>query len=75
MNQDYTPLTIINWKRALCLEIIGNEMPGEGVYVVEHYLDDIVTSGGGQQFHIPAVAVTPRFIKKRSTAPDRDWET
>jgi len=51
------------------LEIIGNEMPGEGVRVIEHYLDDMVTSGGGQEFYIPAVAVTPRYIKKRKSVP------
>lgn len=69
LNQDYTPLTIISWKRALCLEIIGNEMPGEGVFVLEHYLDDCVISSGGEEFFIPAVAVTPRFIKKRKSVP------
>ena len=73
LNQDYTPLTIISWRRAICLEIIGNEMPGEGVYVIEHYADDIVTSSGGQEFHLPAVAVTPRFIKKRKGVPVRRY--
>ena len=51
LNQDYTPLTIINWKRAICLEIIGNEIPGEGVVVLEHYKKDIVFSGGGKAYN------------------------
>ena len=69
LNQDYTPLTIINWKRAICLEIIGNEIPGEGVVVLEHYKKDIVFSGGGKAYKLPAVALTPRFIKKRKNVP------
>lgn len=69
LNQNYTPLTIISWKRALCLEIIGNEIPGEGVVVLDHYEDDYVMSSGGDQFFIPSVAVTPRFIKKRNSIP------
>ena len=65
LNQDYTPLTIINWKRSICLEIIGNEIPGEGVIVLDHYEDDFVKSSGGIKFSIPAVAVTSRYIKKQ----------
>lgn len=48
-------------------------MPGEGVYVIEHYADDIVISGSGQEFHLPAVAVIPRFVKKRKSVPVRRY--
>lgn len=67
LNQDYTPLTVVDWRRALCLEIIGKEIPGEGIRVIEHYdLDeDIVESAGGEFFAIPAVAVTSRYIKRK----------
>ena len=65
LNQDYSPLTVINWKRAVCLQIIGKEIPGEGIRVVEYYEDDLVKSAGGDFFPIPAVAVTGRYIKRR----------
>lgn len=65
LNQDYTPLTVISWKRAICLEIIGKEMPGEGITILNHYKDDQVFSAGGQPFEVPAVAVTGRYIKRR----------
>jgi len=65
LNQDYTPLVVISWKRALCLQIIGKEMPGEGVRVIEYYEDDIVESAGGDLFPVPAVAVANRYVKRR----------
>ena len=69
LNQDYRPLQAISWRRAICLEIIGKEIPGEGIRVIEYYTDDTVTSAGGDIFPIPAVAVTNAFIKiKRSVA-------
>jgi hypothetical protein len=63
LNQDYRPLQAISWKRAICLEIIGKEIPGEGIRIIEYYEDDFVLSAGGEKFFIPAVAVTGRYIK------------
>ncbi len=65
LNQDYRPLQIISWKRALCLEIIGKDIPGEGIRVVEYYDDDVVESAGGDFFLVPAVAVTNHYVKRR----------
>lgn len=61
LNTDMTPIKIISWKRAICLSIIGHEIPGEGVTILKYY-DDYVTSAGGQQFQIPAVVMTNRYI-------------
>jgi hypothetical protein len=69
LNQDYTPLLVINWKRAICLEIIGKEMPGEGISVIEYYDDEYAYAGGGEPFEIPAVAITNRYVhRKRKVA-------
>lgn len=65
LNQDYTPLTVISWKRAICLEIIGKEIIGEGIRVIEYYKDDHIESAGGEYFALPAVAVTGRYIKRK----------
>lgn len=64
LNQDYSPLTVINWKRAICLEVIGKEIIGEGIRVIEYYDDDFAKSGSND-IQIPAVAVTNRYIKRR----------
>ena len=42
LNQDYSPLSVISWKRAICLDIIGKEIIGEGVRVIERYNDDFI---------------------------------
>jgi hypothetical protein len=67
LNQDYSPLSVISWKRAICLEIIGKEIIGEGVRVIEWYSDDAIKSSGGDDdwIKVPAVAVSNRFVKKR----------
>ena len=57
LNQDWTPLTVVNWKRAICLGIIGEEMISEGVRIIEWYSDDFVKSSGGDFVKVPAVAV------------------
>ena len=65
LNQDYSPLSVIGWKRAICLEIIGKEIIGEGVRVIEWYADDAIKSSGGVWVKVPAVAVSNRFVKKK----------
>jgi 5-methylcytosine-specific restriction endonuclease McrA len=65
VNQDWKPLTVINWKRAICLGIVGEEVVGEGVRIVEWYSDDSVKSSGGKFIQVPAVAVSNRYVKKR----------
>lgn len=65
LNADYTPLQVISWKRAICKQIIGKEIPGEGITVIKYYENDVVQSAGGDFFPIPAVAVSNRYINRR----------
>ena len=67
LNQDYSPLSVISWKRAICLDIIGKTIIGEGVRVIERYDDDFIKSSGGEDdwIKVPAVAVSNRFVKKK----------
>jgi uncharacterized protein (TIGR02646 family) len=59
---DYTPLTTVSWQRAMCLQIVGKEIPGEGIKVLEYYENDYVLSANGDAYPIPCVAVVNRFI-------------
>jgi len=68
LNTDGLPLKIISWKRAICLDIIGNELPEEGITVVKYY-DDYVTSAGGLKIQIPAVGMTNRYININKRIP------
>ncbi len=65
LNQDYTPLLVINWQRAICLQIIGKEVPGEGIRIEKYYDDEFITSAGGEKFEVAAVAVSGRYVKRR----------
>ena len=65
LNQDWKPLTVVNWKRAICLGMIGDGATGDGVRVVEWYLDDLVKSSSGHHVKVPAVAVSNKYIKRK----------
>lgn len=69
LNQDYSPMDIIGWQRAIVLTYIGKEIPGEGVSPVEYYDDEVVYSAGGKPFPIPCVVVTNRYIKRKKKVP------
>ena len=53
LNTDGIPLRVISWKRAICLDILGKEIPEEGITVLKYY-DDYVKSAGGLEVQIPA---------------------
>lgn len=69
LNNDYSPLLVLNWKRAICLDILGKEIPEEGITVIKYYQDDTVKSAGGLELPVPAVAVTKRYIKRKRGVP------
>lgn len=68
LNTDGTCLKVISWKRAICLAIIGKEIPGEGVTVIKYY-EDYVTSAGGMHIPVPAVVMTNRYINVSKKIP------
>ncbi len=68
LNTDGIPLRVINWKRAICLDILGKEIPEEGITVLKYY-DDYVTSAGGLTIQVPAVGMTNRYINISRTIP------
>ena len=61
LNADFTPLTTISWKRAIVLDILGSEMPDQGVRVLKYYEDDFVTTNT-TKYRIPAVVVMNQYI-------------
>ena len=69
LNSDYMPLGIIGWKRAICLHFVGQEIPEEGVSVVEYYSGVTITSGGGIEHPLPAVVASNRYINRSKFPP------
>ena len=45
--------------------MIGDGATGDGVRVVEWYLDDLVKSSSGHHVKVPAVAVSNKYIKRK----------
>ena len=63
LNSDYTPLTIISWKKALVWSIKHQDNPRIGVEIIDFYKNDYIHGVCGKKFPIPAVAKTARYLK------------
>lgn len=62
LNADYTPLTIINWQRALVYSIKNQENRNIGVEIIDFYKDDYIV-GVNKSFPIPAVVKTAKYFR------------
>lgn len=62
LNSDYTPLTIINWQRALVWAIKHDQNKNLGVEIVDFYKDDCII-GVNKNYPIPAVVKTVRYFR------------
>jgi 5-methylcytosine-specific restriction endonuclease McrA len=67
LNSDYTPLSIIDWKRALLWSIKHQYSKNSGVIVIDFYKDDYINCANGSKLPIPAVVRTIRYFKLYST--------
>lgn len=68
LNTDGSCLKVISWRRAICLSIIGKEIPGEGVTVLKYYEDDFAYTAN-DIVPIPAVVMTNRHITINKKVP------
>lgn len=62
LNADYTPLTIINWQRALVWSIKNQENRNIGVEIIDFYKNDYIV-GVNKSFPIPAVVKTAKYFR------------
>jgi hypothetical protein len=63
LNSDYTPLTVINWKRALVWSIRYQDNPNMGIEIIDFYKNDHILGPNGKKFPVPAVAKTVKYLK------------
>lgn len=63
LNADFSPLTIVNWQRALIWSIKHEENPRLGVEIIDFYKNDYIQGANGKKFPIPAVARTIKYFK------------
>lgn len=62
LNSDYTPLTIINWQRALVWAVKHDQNKNLGVEIIDFYKDDCII-GVNKNYPIPAVVKTVRYFR------------
>lgn len=63
LNADYTPLTIINWKKAFIWSIKHEMNDRIGVEIIDFYKNDFVAGTNNKKYPIPAVAKTARYFR------------
>lgn len=66
LNADYTPLTIISWKRALTWHIKYENRNNLGIEIIDFYKDDFILGTQNKKYPIPAVAITKRYFNFKS---------
>lgn len=63
LNSDYSPLSIISWKRALVWAIKYEDNPKYGIEIIDFYKDDFILGTNNKKYPIPSIARTKRFFK------------
>lgn len=62
LNSDYTPIAIIDWRKAVIWSFKKEESMDSSVEIMEYYSDDFV-AGLNRQVKIPAVIRTSYYLK------------
>lgn len=63
LNADYSPLTIINWQKALLWSIKHEYNVRVGVEIVDFYKDDFICGVNNKKYPIPAVVKTAKYFR------------
>jgi len=63
LNADFTPLSIIPWKRAVVWHIKYEDSTSYGIDIIDFYKNDFIMGTNNKKYPIPAVARTKRFFK------------
>lgn len=62
LNADYSPLTIINWKKALIWSVRHEYNKNIGIEIIDFYKNDYII-GVNKKYPIPAVAKSAKYLK------------
>lgn len=63
LNADYTPLTIISWKRAFICSIRYQANNKYGIEIIDFYKNDYICGTNDKKYPIPAVAKTQKYFR------------
>jgi len=63
LNADYSPLSIIDWQKAIVWYMKYEHNPRYGIDVIDFYKDDHINGTNNRKYPVPAVARTKRYFK------------
>lgn len=63
LNGDYSPLTIIDWKKALIWSFKYENNINRGIEIIDFYKNDFIQCANDKRITIPAVAKTKKYFR------------
>jgi len=63
LNADFSPLSIIHWKKAVIWHMKYEDDPKYGIDIVDFYKNDHINGVNNKKYPIPAVARTKKYFK------------
>jgi hypothetical protein len=63
LNADFTPLSIMEWTKAIMWSMRYVDNPTYGIEILDFYKNDYITGVNNKKYPIPAVAKTKKFLK------------
>jgi len=64
LNADFTPLSIIHWKKAVVWHMKYEDNPRYGIDIIDFFKNDHINGVNNKKYPIPAVARTKRFFRQ-----------
>lgn len=63
LNGDYSPLGIIDWKKALTWSVKYEQRSRHGIEIIDFYKNDCVIGANSKKYPIPSVVKTNRYFR------------
>lgn len=63
LNGDYSPLGIIDWKKAITWSLKYDNIPNKKIEVLDFYKDDFILGSHNKKYPIPAVMKVYKYFK------------
>jgi len=68
LNADYTPICVVDWRRALIWSIKYENNKNMGIEIIDFYKNDYIVGTNNKKFPLPAVAKLSRYKKLNSNS-------
>ena len=65
LNADFTPFSVISWKRAMKQTMLNQSVPELGYLIVEYYKDDFVLNSKGVEYPVPCIVRMQKYVNRK----------